>query len=145
MINSQTYLTSVMGTSNQMRRPLLFSLRGNQTINRALRAAYRKFDRTRRLKSSCDGIFVKMIQLWLSWRLLSLRLRSSACAVARSAISSNIAAVGFRIATSKRTAPVHTILRLRCGDKNGHNPNRVYVSELPTIEPRKASLCSSGR
>ena len=46
MINSQTYLTSVMGTSNQMRRPVPFSLRGNQTINRALRAAYRKFDRT---------------------------------------------------------------------------------------------------
>ena len=42
MIDSQTYLVSVMGTSNQTRRSLLFSLRSNQTINRALRAAYRK-------------------------------------------------------------------------------------------------------
>ncbi len=46
MIESQTFLSSIMGASNQMRRPISLSLRANRNINRALRAAYRKFDRT---------------------------------------------------------------------------------------------------
>jgi len=46
MINSQTHLALVMGSPHQMRPLPSFSLRGNQTINRALRTAYRKFDRS---------------------------------------------------------------------------------------------------
>ncbi len=52
MIIAQLYFGKTTVGAKQIRRPLGLSLRSNRTIKRALRAAYRKFDRsqeTRRL------------------------------------------------------------------------------------------------
>ena len=46
MISSQTYFASIANTGRTISRALAFSFRSNQKINAALRAAYRKFDRT---------------------------------------------------------------------------------------------------
>jgi hypothetical protein len=46
MISSQTYFASPANAAKNTSQALRFSLRGNRKINQALRAAYRKFDRT---------------------------------------------------------------------------------------------------
>ena len=46
VIISQTYFVSRANAAKHISQALCFSLRSNQKINRALRAAYRKFDRT---------------------------------------------------------------------------------------------------
>jgi len=46
MISPHKYFTPVTESMKELHRALPFSLRSNRRINRALRAAYRKFDRT---------------------------------------------------------------------------------------------------
>jgi hypothetical protein len=52
VINSETYLASAAGYAIHACRALPISLRSNRKINRALRAAYRKFDRNRETRFS---------------------------------------------------------------------------------------------
>jgi hypothetical protein len=50
MIIAQLYFGETTVGAKQIRRPLPLSLRSNRTIKRALRVAYRKFDRRKETK-----------------------------------------------------------------------------------------------